>query len=286
LGDWAVNVEGVEPSGWAFEFENENYPDTDDTAEILLALDKTRLNPKGESRKSAAIDRGFSWLMALQSSNGGWGAYDVDNDMELLYEIPFADFGAMIDPPSVDVTAHVLEMMGHFGFTVEDDRVKEILNYIREEQKEDGSWFGRWGINYIYGIGSVLPALEAVGENMEAPYVRRAVDWLVERQNEDGGWGETAATYDDPSLAGQGPSTASQTAWALLALLAASGDCPPVKRGVDYLLRTQNDQGTWEEKTYTGTGFPRDFYLRYELYSHYFPLLALGRYSSKIEEPL
>lgn len=275
-GDWAVSAEPVDLGGWAFEFENENYPDIDDVAEVLIALD---LSSGRERDKSAAIDRGIKWLFAMQSDNGGWGAFDTNNDRELIYKIPFADFGAVIDPPSVDVTAHVVELLGRFGFEFKDPPVARALDYIKSEQLDDGSWFGRWGINYVYGIGTVLPALEAVGVDMEASYVRKAVNWLVDHQNDDGGWGETAASYDNPNLAGQGPSTPSQTAWSILGLVAAGEeDHPATDRGVDFLLGLQTDDWTWEEKQFTGTGFPGDFYLRYEMYSHYFPLLALGRY--------
>ncbi|MFP4589621.1 MAG: squalene--hopene cyclase [Candidatus Acetothermia bacterium] len=279
-GDWAVNAEEVEPGGWPFEFENETYPDVDDVALVLMALDGVGLT--GE-KKTAPIDRGFEWLLALQSSDGGWGAFDVDNDLELLYEIPFADFGAMIDPSTVDVTAHVLELFGRFGFGIEDQLVQQPLRFIRERQQPDGSWFGRWGVNYVYGTGCVLPALEAVGEDMSRSYVRRAVDWLVEVQNPDGGWGETPKSYEDPSLAGQGPSTPSQTAWAILALLAAGEeDSTAVSEGISFLVERQTASGTWVEDYHTGTGFPGDFYLIYDLYSHYFPLLALGRYQEQV----
>ncbi|MBS3814853.1 squalene--hopene cyclase [Candidatus Bipolaricaulota bacterium] len=283
-GDWAVDIdEDVEPGGWAFEFANENYPDTDDTAEVVIALSEIDLS-ENEQEKVEAMDRGLQWLLAMQSSNGGWGAFDVDNDNELLYEIPFADFGAIIDPPTADVTAHVIEMMGRMGFDLSDKPVKRGYEFIREKQNDDGSWFGRWGVNYIYGTGSVLPALKEIGEDMSKPYVRKAVDWIKEHQNEDGGWGETVESYSNPELAGEGESTPSQTAWSLISLIAAGEiDDPVTKKGVEYLLERQTEEGTWEEKNYTGTGFPGDFYIGYVLYRHYFPLIALGRYQRELE---
>ncbi len=281
-GDWAVDIEDVEPGGWAFEFANENYPDTDDTAEVIIALDQIELSSR-QQNKVEAIDRGVQWLLAMQSSNGGWGAFDVDNDNELLYEIPFADFGAIIDPPTVDVTAHILEMMGRLGFDLSDKPVRRGYEFIKEKQNDDGSWFGRWGVNYIYGTGSVLPALDELDEDMSKPYVRKAVNWIKEHQNEDGGWGETVESYSNPELAGEGESTPSQTAWSLISLIAAGEiDSKATKRGVDYLLEQQTEEGTWEEENYTGTGFPGDFYIGYVLYRHYFPLLALGRYRREL----
>lgn len=277
-GDWTVDVSDVDPGGWAFEFANQNYPDTDDTAEVIIALDEIELSRRQQD-KLEAIKRGVNWLEAMQSSNGGWGAFDVDNDNELLYEIPFADFGAMTDPPTVDVTAHIIEMMVRLGYDLSYEPVKRGYEFIKENQNEDGSWFGRWGVNYIYGTASVLPALKELGEDMSKPYVRKAVDWVKNHQNEDGGWGETVESYSNPDFAGEGESTPSQTAWSLISLIAAGEiDDPVTRRGVEYLIENQNSEGTWEEKNYTGTGFPGDFYIGYVLYRHYFPLLALGRY--------
>ena len=280
-GDWAVKSPGLKPGGWAFEFDNEWYPDIDDAAEVAIALTKVALEPISSER---AINRGIEWIMGMQSRNGGWGAFDKNNTRTLVTQIPFCDFGEVIDPPSVDVTAHILELAGLRGLTPESDsRIKSGLRYIREEQEEDGAWFGRWGVNYIYGIGAVLPALEALGEDMGSPYVRKAVDWLKMYQNGDGGWGETCASYDDPSLRGQGESTASQTAWALLGLISAGeADSVEARRGVEYLVRTQGPDGTWREDEFTGTGFPRDFMIKYHMYRVYFPLLALGRYRRAI----
>ncbi|HWQ28486.1 MAG TPA: squalene--hopene cyclase, partial [Dehalococcoidia bacterium] len=274
-GDWAVKVRGVEPGGWAFEFANETYPDTDDTAEVLIAL--RLLDLGGEERPAA--ERALRWLRAMQSSNGGWGAFDRDNTKTFVTRIPFADFGATIDPPSEDVTAHIVETFSLYGARPEEPMMRRAIEYLSRTQEPDGSWFGRWGVNYVYGTGAVLPALAAVGADRSDPRVRKAVRWLVEHQNPDGGWGETCASYDDPSLRGRGRSTASQTAWALLGLLAAGElHSEAVRRGVEYLVRTQRPDGQWDEPEFTGTGFPRDFMLKYHLYRNYWPLWALGRY--------
>jgi squalene-hopene/tetraprenyl-beta-curcumene cyclase len=215
----------------------------------------------------------------MQSSNGGWGAFDVDNCKAFLREIPFADFGEMIDPPSVDVTAHIVELLGKMGYRRGWRPLDRALDYLRREQEEDGAWYGRWGVNTIYGTGCVLPALEAIEEDMRAPYIRKAVEWLLSRQNEDGGWGERIESYRDPSWRGRGPSTASQTGWALLALIAAGErESKAVRRGVEYLIQTQREDGSWDEPYFTGTGFPLDFMINYHLYRNYFPLMALGRY--------
>jgi squalene-hopene/tetraprenyl-beta-curcumene cyclase len=217
----------------------------------------------------------------MQSKNGGWGSFDVDNTKGYMSQIPFCDFGATLDPPTEDVTAHIVEMMGLLGFDSRFPPLARALDYLRRTQKPDGSWWGRWGVNYIYGTGAVLPALQATGENMSKAYVKRSVRWLEQHQNSDGGWGESCASYEDPLLAGQGPSTASQTAWALLALLSAGqADSEATHRGIAYLANTQQPGGTWEEPYYTGTGFPRDFYINYHLYRHYWPMMALGRYRS------
>ncbi len=284
-GDWQVKVRGVEPGGWAFEFENDLYPDTDDTAEVLMALARTRL--PDERRKERALERGRRWLLAMQSKNGGWGSFDKDNTQKLATQIPFCDFGEVIDYPTEDVTAHIVEALGLLG-DGDSEAVRRGLDYLRGEQRADGSWWGRWGVNYIYGTGAALPALKAMGEEMTRPHVRRAARWLHERQNEDGGWGETCASYEDPRLAGRGPSTASQTAWALLALLAAEagGDglqAQAVERGVSYLVDHQEENGQWDEPYFTATGFPGDFYINYHLYRNYWPLMALGRYRAAVE---
>ncbi len=301
-GDWQVKAGSVPPGGWAFEFENDNYPDIDDTSEIVIAL--SRMSLPSESHKQAAIDRAVRWLLGMQSGNGGWGAFDKDNTNLLLAKIPFADFGETIDPPSVDVTAHILEMLGRLGYDSSHSAVARALDYVMSEQEDDGAWFGRWGVNYIYGTAAVLPALEALGVDARAPQVRRAVAWLVERQNADGGWGESCASYVGPAHRGRGPSTASQTAWALIALLAAGeGAHPAVARGAHFLMRTQHVDGAWDEPYFTGTGFPgygigqrldrylqpgeqgyqdeglpEGFMIKYHMYRIYWPLMALGRY--------
>ena len=278
-GDWQVKCK-ARPGGWAFEFDNDVYPDTDDTAVVLMAILGTDLPKRA---KDFALSRGLEWLLGMQSRNGGWGAFDRDNTAAFLREIPFADFGEMIDPPSVDVTAHVVEFLGKMGYRPGFKPLDRALSYIFREQEPDGPWYGRWGVNYIYGTGYVLPALEAVGFPMDDPRVRKAVDWLLSRQNEDGGWGEDVMSYHRRELRGRGPSTASQTAWALLALIAAGGArSEAVKRGIEYLIRTQNDEGTWNEPYFTGTGFPTDFMIRYHLYRHHFPLMALGRYRKAV----
>jgi squalene-hopene/tetraprenyl-beta-curcumene cyclase len=273
FGDWWEIPRRGRPGGWSFEFDNVWYPDTDDTAEVLLALLKA-----GLPRDHPAIRRGVEWLLAMQSRNGGWGAFDVDNDRRIMNQLPLCDFGEVLDPPTEDVTAHVVEALVHCGVPPAHDAVRRGLDYLRREQRADGSWWGRWGVNHIYGTGAVLPALAAAGEDMAAPYVRRAVAWLADRQNPDGGWGERVESYLDPAWVGRGPSTASQTAWALLALLAAEPTHPAVAGGVRHLAETQGQDGSWEEPYFTGTGFPADFMIRYHLYRDVFPVTALARY--------
>ncbi|GLV13213.1 squalene-hopene cyclase [Alicyclobacillus hesperidum] len=280
-GDWAVRRPNAKPGGWAFQFDNPHYPDVDDTAVVVWALNGLKLPNEAERRD--AMTAGFRWLTAMQSSNGGWGAYDVDNNKELPNRIPFCDFGEVIDPPSEDVTAHVLECFGSFGYDEAWKVVARAVNYLKREQKPDGSWYGRWGVNYIYGIGAVVPALKSVGVDMKEPFVQKALDWLVAHQNEDGGWGEDCRSYVDERFAGVGPSTPSQTAWALMALIAGGRvQADAVSRGVAYLVRTQRSDGGWDEPYYTGTGFPGDFYLGYTLYRHIFPVMALGRYKDAL----
>ncbi|WP_371618856.1 squalene--hopene cyclase [Streptomyces sp. NBC_00454] len=275
-GDWAVRRPGLAPGGWAFEFHNDNYPDIDDTAEVVLAL--RRVKHPDPARLEAAIARGVSWNLGMQSKNGAWGAFDADNTSPLPNKLPFCDFGEVIDPPSADVTAHVVEMLAVEG-KAGDARTRRGIAWLLAEQEPDGGWFGRWGTNYVYGTGSVVPALTAAGFAPSHPAIRRAVGWLESVQNEDGGWGEDQRSYKDPSWAGKGPSTASQTAWALMALLSAGereGDA--VRRGIAYLVGTQRADGTWDEPYFTGTGFPWDFSINYHLYRQVFPLTALGRY--------
>ena len=274
-GDWQVRCD-AEPGGWAFEFANDIYPDTDDSAVVMMALDGTAVDHR---RKRAALQRGTEWLVGMQSRNGGWGAFDRENTQTWTRDIPFADFGEMIDPPSADVTAHIVEYLGRMGWPIDCPEIRRALDYLWREQEPDGSWYGRWGVNLIYGVGAVLPALEAIGEDMTLPGVRRAVAWLLERQNEDGGWGERIEGYREKRWRGRGPSTASQTGWALLALIAAGeAEHPATARGVAWLLETQTESGGWDEPYFTGTGFPLDFMINYHLYRDVFPLMALGRY--------
>ncbi len=302
-GDWAVARPELEPGGWAFEFENDNYPDVDDTAEVVLALlGLTPLEPElvrranrhrrriGDlppaegaegvrERTQDAIDRAVAWVEGMQSADGGWGAFDVDNTRALVRELPFLDFGEVIDAPSADVTAHALEMLAAVG-RADSEAARAGSRWLLGQQEADGSWFGRWGINHVYGTGAAVPALVAVGVAPEDPRIRRAVRWLEEHQNEDGGWGEDPRSYDEEAWIGRGPSTASQTAWALLALHAAGErieSSQAVERGVAWLVSTQRADGTWDEPQYTGTGFPCDYYINYHLYRLTFPIMALGR---------
>ncbi len=273
-GDWAIKAPDLEPGGWAFQYANDYYPDVDDTAVVGMILDRT-----DSKRYAHAISRAATWIKGMQSTNGGWGAFDIDNDSEFLNSIPFADHGALLDPPTVDVTARCVGFLAQIGHDRSEPAVARALEFLKREQEEDGSWFGRWGTNYIYGTWSVLSALNAVGEDMSAPYVRRAVEWLLSRQREDGGWGEDGATYWQEHRTEAKESTPSQTAWALLALMAAGEvDNPAVERGVNYLLSHPREGSKWEEPWFTAVGFPRVFYLRYHGYSAYFPVWALARY--------
>ena len=273
-GDWAIRRPDLEPGGWAFEFANANYPDIDDTAEVVLALDAVE-HPQRQ-RVEQAIERGAQWLVGMQSADGGWGAFDADNCQWLIRDLPFCDFGEVIDPPSADVTAHAVEMLAALGRSGEEATRRGVA-WLLSNQEADGSWYGRWGVNYVYGTGAVVPALIAAGVSPEEPAIRRAVRWLEHVQNQDGGWGEDARSYDDPAWSGRGDSTASQTAWALLALQAAGQRSSAVRRGMRWLIETQRPDGTWDEPQYTGTGFPSDFYINYHLYRLVFPLMALGR---------
>jgi squalene-hopene/tetraprenyl-beta-curcumene cyclase len=276
-GDWAVRRPSLAPGGWAFEFDNDGYPDTDDTAEVILALRRVARPDTGP-----AIERGARWMAGMASRDGGFAAFDADNTRTLCTKLPFCDFGAVIDPPSADVTAHVVEALA-----AEKDSdpavIRRAVGWLLKAQEPDGSWLGRWGANHLYGTGAVLPALVAAGVRPDAPCVRRAVAWLEHHQNADGGWGEDLRSYDEPAWVGRGLSTASQTAWALIALLAAGERTPAVDRGVAWLVGEQNADGTWDEPYFTGTGFPGDFYINYHLYRLVFPIAALGRHLEQRE---
>jgi squalene-hopene/tetraprenyl-beta-curcumene cyclase len=273
-GDWAVRRPELPPSGWAFEFANDNYPDIDDTAEVIMALRRAT----GPGPVDEACRRGVEWTLGLQSHDGGWGAFDVDNDSRLIAELPFCDFGEVTDPPSADVTAHVLEMLAAER-GVPSPVLRRAAEWLWSHQEPDGSWFGRWGVNYVYGTGAVVPALVAAGISPRHPRIRRAVDWLEQHQNGDGGWGEDLRSYVDDDWHGRGHSTASQTAWALLALLAAGQhESEATRRGVAWLVASQTADGGWDEPWFTGTGFPWDFSINYHLYRLVWPVMALGRY--------
>ncbi|NUK82997.1 squalene--hopene cyclase [Streptomyces lunaelactis] len=275
-GDWSVRRPGLTPGGWAFEFHNDNYPDIDDTAEVVLAL--RRVKHHDPRRVDSAVERGARWTLGMQSRNGAWGAFDADNTSSFPNRLPFCDFGEVIDPPSADVTAHVVEMLAYEGKT-HHPRPRRGIEWLLAEQETNGPWFGRWGVNYVYGTGSVVPALIAAGMPAAHPAIRRAVRWLESVQNDDGGWGEDLRSYREDKWIGHGASTASQTGWALLALLAAGErETKPVERAVAWLAETQRADGSWDEPYFTGTGFPWDFSINYHLYRQVFPLTALGRY--------
>ena len=279
-GDWQVQRPGLTPSGWAFEFDNDGYPDVDDTAEVVLALGRVEQPDDATAAEAgAAAARALTWLTGMQSRDGGWGAFDADNTSRLVTKLPFCDFGEVIDPPSADVTAHTVEALAAAGLGA-SRAARRGVAWLLRNQEPDGSWFGRWGANYVYGTGAVIPALIAAGVLPGKPCIRRAVSWLIAHQNPDGGWGEDLRSYTDPDWAGRGTSTASQTAWALLALLAAGGEdaMASAERGVGWLAATQRRDGTWDEPQFTGTGFPGDFYINYHLYRLIFPVSALGRY--------
>ncbi|MFE4533828.1 squalene--hopene cyclase [Streptomyces scopuliridis] len=283
-GDWSVRRPKLAPGGWAFEFHNDNYPDIDDTAEVILALRRVR-HPDAE-RIDAAIERGARWNLGMQSRNGAWGAFDADNTSPFPNRLPFCDFGEVIDPPSADVTAHVVEMLAFEGKS-HHPGTRRGIEWLLAEQETNGAWFGRWGVNYVYGTGSVVPALTAAGLPASHPAIRRAVAWLESVQNEDGGWGEDLRSYDDEAWIGRGATTASQTAWALLALLAAGErESEAVERGIAWLAGAQREDGSWDEPFFTGTGFPWDFSINYHLYRQVFPLTALGRYLHGEPKPL
>jgi len=283
-GDWQYkNPIDVEPSGWVFEFDNKWNPDVDDTAMVLLAL--RRLQTDDPAGKQAAFRRGLNWMLAFQCKDGGWGAFDKDCTKNILEKVPFADHNAMLDPECADITARILELLGEEKFTVDHSQVQKALQFIQEHQESDGTWYGRWGVNYIYGTWQVLRGLKSMGLNMHQPWLIRARNWFESVQHADGGWGERCNTYDDPVFKGQGPSTASQTAWAVMALCTFDEPSrPSLIRGIEYLIRTQNADGSWSEAETTGTGFPRVFYLKYDMYRNAWPLLALANYRKLLQK--
>jgi squalene-hopene/tetraprenyl-beta-curcumene cyclase len=277
-GDWYhKNPADVEPSGWVFEFENKWNPDVDDTAMILLAL--RLVSTDNPESRDAAYRRGLNWMLTFQCKDGGWAAFDKDCTKNILEKVPFADHNAMLDPECADITARILEVLGHEKFSLDHPQVVRALDYLRRQQEKDGTWFGRWGVNYIYGTWQVLRGLHTLGVDMQQDWLLKARNWFESVQHEDGGWGERCNTYDDPVFKGQGPSTASQTAWAVMGLCTfGDPDRPSLVRGVEYLIHTQNDDGSWTEEETTGTGFPKVFYLKYDMYRNAWPLLALATY--------
>jgi len=291
VGDWAEQRRDVRPGGWPFQYANPHYPDLDDTAVVVMAMARgaRRLDISGGADFSEPIARGREWVLGLQSRNGGWGAFDADNTSEYLNHIPFADHGALLDPPTADVTARCASMIAQLGIESDREVLAVGLDFLRRSQESDGSWYGRWGMNYIYGTWSALCAFSAAGVDPHAPEIRRAVDWLLSIRNADGGWGEHGGSYDlDYEVHQPAPSTASQTAWALLGLMAAGEvDHPAVARGIEYLVEHNDTTGVWTEPQFTAVGFPRVFYLRYHGYSKYFPLWALARYRNlkNVAEP-
>ncbi|TAL06573.1 MAG: squalene--hopene cyclase [Verrucomicrobia bacterium] len=282
-GDWQYkNPAKVEASGWVFEYNNKWNPDVDDTAMVLLALRKIPTdNPK---KRDECFQRGLKWMMTFQCKDGGWAAFDKDCTKNILEKVPFADHNAMLDPECADITARILELLGYEGWDKNHPQIKDALHYVRSQQEEDGSWYGRWGVNYIYGTWQVLRGLWALGLDMNQPWLLKGKRWLESVQHADGGWGERCNTYDDPVFKGQGPSTASQTAWAVMGLCTfGDPDLPSLKRGIEYLIRTQNADGSWTEDEITGTGFPKVFYLKYDMYRNAWPLLAFASYNQLLQ---
>ncbi|QLE55464.1 squalene--hopene cyclase [Nostoc sp. TCL26-01] len=282
-GDWTVKNRQGKPGAWAFEFDNRFYPDVDDTAVVVMALYAAKL--PNEKLKQMACDRALQWVASMQCQPGGWAAFDLDNDQDWLNAIPYGDLKAMIDPNTADVTARVIEMLGACNLSIDSHNLERALTYLVNEQEAEGCWFGRWGVNYIYGTSGVLSALALINPHKYQRHIAQGASWLVSCQNSDGGWGETCRSYNDPRLKGQGRSTASQTAWAIIGLIAA-GEATgkfardAIEQGINYLISTQQPDGTWFEADFTGTGFPGHFYLKYHFYQQYFPLIALGRYQA------
>ncbi|HNQ73918.1 MAG TPA: squalene--hopene cyclase [Verrucomicrobiota bacterium] len=284
-GDWIhKNPVNVEPSGWVFEYNNEWNPDVDDTAMVLLAL--RQIATDNPARRDACFARGLKWMMTFQCKDGGWAAFDKDCTKNILEKVPFADHNAMLDPECADITARILELLGYEGWSIDHPQVAAALDYVRAQQEPDGSWYGRWGVNYIYGTWQVLRGMRALKLDMNEPWLQKARQWLESVQRPDGGWGERCNTYDDPVFKGQGPSTASQTAWAVMGLCAfGDPELPSLRCGIEYLIRTQNADGSWTEDEVTGTGFPKVFYLKYDMYRNAWPLLALATYQQLLTPP-
>jgi squalene-hopene/tetraprenyl-beta-curcumene cyclase len=280
-GDWSIKRPNLAPGGWSFEFYNDWFPDVDDSAVILMVL--AAVTHDDQAQREFAIRTGSNWVMGMQSKDGGFAAFDADNTSQWLNHVPFADAEASTDPACADLTGRVLEMMAGFGYTADHPVARRAIDWLKRNQKPDGSWWGRWGVCYIYGTFSALSGLRAIGVSVAEPWIRRAVQWIKSVQNADGGWGETCAADRDPALKGKGNSTSSQTAWALIGLIAGEdGLSESVMRGVEWLLERQNETGSWDEMEFTGTGFPNHFYLRYHMYAHYFPLMALGRLRQRL----
>jgi squalene-hopene/tetraprenyl-beta-curcumene cyclase len=282
-GDWAVKNRKGKPGGWSFEFFNDFFPDNDDTAMVLLALRHVRV-PDEQTLKEAC-QRGLTWLLSMQCDDGGWGAFDMNNNRRLLNHIPFADLESLLDPSTSDVTGRVMELLAKLGYPRQHPVLRRALRFLRKDQSEDGSWYGRWGVNYIYGTWAVLTGLRALGEDFSQGYIQRATRWVEHCQNPDGGWGESCETYVNPQTEGNGTSTPSQTAWAVMALIESGQEySPAVELGIRFLVERQQRDGTWAEEEFTGTGFPKHFYINYHLYRNYFPLMALARYRSALSE--
>jgi len=278
-GDWAIKNRRGEPGGWSFEFFNDFFPDNDDTAMVLLALCHVHL-PEEETLKEAC-QRGLAWLLSMQCDDGGWGAFDMNNNKRLLNRIPFADLESLLDPSTSDVTGRTMELLGKLGYPRQHPVVRRALRFLHKDQTEEGAWYGRWGVNYVYGTWAVLSGLRALGEDFSQEYIQRAIRWLEGCQNPDGGWGESCDSYNNPQVKGKGTSTPSQTAWAILALIeSGKAQTPAVERAIRFLIERQQLEGTWAEEEFTGTGFPKHFYINYHLYRNYFPLMALARYRS------
>jgi squalene-hopene/tetraprenyl-beta-curcumene cyclase len=284
-GDWQIRRAGVEPTGWHFQFNNAFYPDLDDSAMVVLGLNRSPL--ANDTAVQAATRRGVNWLLSMQNRDGGWAAYDVDIDNQVLTQLPFADHNAMLDPSCADITARVIELLGTLGYRADHPSVARALDYLWSTQEAEGCWYGRWGVNFIYGTWQVLQGLKAIDFPMDHPALAKAADWLESVQQPSGAWGETCRSYDDPALKGTGEPTPSQTAWAVLALVAAGrAFSPAVRSGIEYLIQTQSLDGSWEDSQFTGTGFPKVFYLRYHLYAVYFPLMAIARYQAATDARL